>query len=189
MHVAQVLLARSDTVIGIDNLNGYYDPRLKLARLEHLKLHPNFKFFQGDIADRATVVNLCIVEKPRRVGNLPGQQGVRYSLINPYSHIQTNIVDFLNLLESCRQSSIEHFVYASSSSVYGANTCMQFSVRDNIDHPVSLYAPSKKANELMAHTYSHVYSLLHGLWAMGPSGYVAVAFHNRNYGGPTDQCV
>jgi UDP-glucuronate 4-epimerase len=159
MHVAQILLARGDIVIGIDNLNDYYDPHLKLARLARLKLHPNFKFVQGDIADRMTVEDLFAAEKPSRVINLAAQPGVRYSLKNPYAYIQSNLVGFGNLLEGCRHSGVEHFVYASSSSVYGANTHMPFSVSDNVDHPVSLYAASKKANELMAHTYSHLYGL------------------------------
>ena len=159
MHVAQILLARCHIVIGIDNLNDYYDPRLKLARLDRLKKHRNFKFVQGDIADRKTVEDLFAAEKPDRVINLAAQPGVRYSLKNPYAYIQTNLVGFGNLLEGCRHSGVEHFVYASSSSVYGANTHMPFSVHDNVDHPVSLYAASKKANELMAHTYSHLYGL------------------------------
>jgi UDP-glucuronate 4-epimerase len=159
MHVAQILLARGDIVIGIDNLNDYYDPHLKFARLECLKPHPNFKFVQGDIADRMAVEDLFAAEKPNRVINLAAQPGVRYSLKNPYAYIQTNLVGFGNLLEGCRHNGVEHFVYASSSSVYGANTHMPFSVHDNVDHPVSLYAASKKANELMAHTYSHLYGL------------------------------
>jgi UDP-glucuronate 4-epimerase len=159
MHVAKILLARDDTVIGIDNLNDYYNPNLKLARLERLKLHPNFKFVHGDIADRIAVEDLFAAEKPTRVINLAAQPGVRYSLKNPYAYIQTNLVGFGNLLEGCRHNGIEHFVYASSSSVYGANTHMPFSVHDNVDHPLSLYAASKKANELMAHTYSHLYGL------------------------------
>jgi UDP-glucuronate 4-epimerase len=159
MHVAQILLKRGDQVVGVDNLNDYYDPTLKMARLERLNPYPNFKFVQGDIADRMTVEELFVTEKPNRVINLAAQPGVRYSLINPYVYIQTNLVGFGNLLEGCRHNGIEHFVYASSSSVYGANTHMPFSVHDNVDHPVSLYAASKKANELMAHTYSHLYGL------------------------------
>lgn len=159
MHVTQILLARGDVVIGIDNLNNYYEPRLKLARLERLKSYSNFKFVQGDIADRMAVDELFATEKPNRVINLAAQPGVRYSLQNPYVYIQTNLVGFGNLLEGCRHNDVEHFVYASSSSVYGANTHMPFSVHDNVDHPVSLYAASKKANELMAHTYSHLYGL------------------------------
>lgn len=159
MHVAQILLERGDLVIGIDNLNDYYEPRLKFARLERLKSYSNFKFVQGDIADRMTVDELFTAEKPSRVIALAAQPGVRYSIDNPYVYIQTNIVGFGNLLEGCRQNSVEHLVYASSSSVYGANTRMPFSVHDSVDHPVSLYAASKKANELMAHTYSHLYGL------------------------------
>jgi UDP-glucuronate 4-epimerase len=159
MHVAQILLKRGDDVVGIDNLNDYYDPRLKLARLEQLQPYTNFKFVRGDISDRMTVEDLFAAEKPQRVLNLAAQAGVRYSLKNPHSYVQTNLVGFANLLEGCRHHDVEHFVYASSSSVYGANTQMPFSVHDNVDHPVSLYAASKKANELMAHTYSHLYGL------------------------------
>lgn len=159
MHVAEILLARGDSVVGIDNLNDYYDPSLKLARLEQIKPYANFKFVQGDIADCMTMEKLFAAEKPSRVINLAAQAGVRYSLKNPYAYIQTNLVGFGNLLEGCRHNGVEHFVYASSSSVYGANTHMPFSVHDNVDHPVSLYAASKKANELMAHTYSHLYGL------------------------------
>jgi len=159
MHVAQILLKRGDEVVGIDNLNDYYDPRLKHARLAQLTHYPNFKFVQGDIADRQTIEDLFSKEKPRRVINLAAQAGVRYSLKNPHIYIQTNLVGFGNLLEGCRNNDVEHFVYASSSSVYGANTHLPFSVHDNVDHPVSLYAASKKANELMAHTYSHLYGL------------------------------
>jgi UDP-glucuronate 4-epimerase len=159
MHVAKLLLERGDEVVGIDNLNDYYDPNLKLARLEQLKPFPNFKFVQGDIADRVTMEDLFAAEKPKRVVNLAAQAGVRYSLKNPHSYIQTNLVGFGNILEGCRHHGVEHLVYASSSSVYGANTHMPFSVHDNVDHPVSLYAASKKANELMAHSYSHLYGL------------------------------
>jgi UDP-glucuronate 4-epimerase len=159
MHVAEILLKRGDEVVGIDNLNDYYDPNLKLARLERLKPYPNFKFVRGDISDRVTVEDLFAAEKFNKVINLAAQPGVRYSLKNPYVYIQTNLVGFGNLLEGCRHNNVEHFVYASSSSVYGANTHMPFSVHDNVDHPVSLYAASKKANELMAHTYSHLYGL------------------------------
>ncbi|MDO9225786.1 MAG: NAD-dependent epimerase [Pseudomonadota bacterium] len=159
MHVSEILLKRGDQVVGIDNLNDYYDPNLKLARLERLKPYPNFKFVRGDISDRVTVEDLFAAEKFNKVINLAAQPGVRYSLKNPYVYIQTNLVGFGNLLEGCRHNNVEHFVYASSSSVYGANTHMPFSVHDNVDHPVSLYAASKKANELMAHTYSHLYGL------------------------------
>jgi len=159
MHVAQLLLARGDEVVGVDSLNDYYNPKLKLLRLEQLKPHANFRFARGDISDRVFVEDLFAAEKFHRVINLAAQPGVRYSLINPHAYIQTNLVGFGNLLEGCRHNGVEHFVYASSSSVYGANTRMPFSVHDNVDHPVSLYAASKKANELMAHTYSHLYGL------------------------------
>jgi UDP-glucuronate 4-epimerase len=159
MHVAQVLLKRGDEVIGIDNLNDYYDPKLKGARLQQLKHYSNFKFILGDIADRQTVEALFSDEKPQRVVNLAAQAGVRYSLINPHAYIQTNLVGFGNILEGCRHHCVEHLVYASSSSVYGSNTQLPFSVLDNVDHPVSLYAATKKANELMAHSYSHLYAL------------------------------
>jgi UDP-glucuronate 4-epimerase len=159
MHVAQRLLQRGDQVVGIDNLNDYYDPALKLARLECLHPNSNFRFVRGDIADSAAVNELFAAEKFDRVINLAAQAGVRYSLKNPQAYIQTNLVGFGNLLEACRHNGIQHFVYASSSSVYGSNTHMPFSVHDNVDHPVSLYAATKKANELMAHSYSHLYGL------------------------------
>lgn len=159
MHVTKILLERGEILVGIDNLNDYYDPQLKLARLEQLKPYKNFSFVRGDIADRQTIDTLFASAKPDRVINLAAQPGVRYSLQNPHVYIQTNIVGFCNILEACRHHEVEHLVYASSSSVYGANTHMPFSVHDNVDHPVSLYAASKKANELMAHTYSHLYGL------------------------------
>ena len=159
MHVAKLLLERGDTVVGVDNLNDYYDPRLKLARLEQLKPFPNFRFTQADIADRGAMEALFAAERFNRVVHLAAQAGVRYSLKNPHAYIQTNLVGFGNILEGCRHNGVEHLVYASSSSVYGANTHMPFSVHDNVDHPVSLYAASKKANELMAHAYSHLYGL------------------------------
>jgi len=159
MHVAKVLLERGDEVVGIDNLNDYYDPALKLARLQQLESYRNFKFVEGNIADRAAVESLFAQAKPQRVINLAAQAGVRYSLQNPHAYVDSNLVGFVNILEGCRHHEVEHLVYASSSSVYGANTKMPFSVHDNVDHPVSLYAATKKANELMAHTYSHLYAL------------------------------
>lgn len=159
MHFSKLLLERGDEVIGVDNLNDYYDPKLKHARLEQLNPHHNFRFILGDISDRQTVETLFASEKPQRVVNLAAQSGVRYSLKNPHAYIQTNLVGFANILEGCRHHDIEHLVYASSSSVYGANKHMPFSVHDNVDHPVSLYAATKKANELMAHSYSHLYGL------------------------------
>lgn len=159
MHVCQILLARGDAVIGIDNLNDYYDPRLKQARLAQLTPHASFRFVQGDIADAKILQQVFADEQPQRVINLAAQAGVRYSLKNPAAYIQSNLVGFANLLECCRNYAVEHLVYASSSSVYGANTHMPFSVHDNVDHPLSLYAATKKANELMAHSYSHLYRL------------------------------
>lgn len=159
MHVSQLLLARGDTVVGIDNINDYYDPKLKHARLAQLTPHANFRFVQGDIADTKFLEQVFADERPQRVINLAAQAGVRYSLKNPAAYIQSNLVGFANLLECCRNYAVEHLVYASSSSVYGANTHMPFSVHDNVDHPLSLYAATKKANELMAHSYSHLYRL------------------------------
>ncbi|WP_455380312.1 NAD-dependent epimerase [Acidihalobacter prosperus] len=153
------LLERGDEVIGVDNLNDYYDVGLKEARLSLIKGNPLFTEARVDIADRAAISALFEHHRPERVVNLAAQAGVRYSLINPHAYVDTNITGFANILESCRHNGVEHLVYASSSSVYGGNTSMPFSVHDNVDHPLSLYAASKKANELMAHTYSHLYSL------------------------------
>ena len=153
------LLERGDEVIGVDNLNDYYDVNLKLARLERLKNYERFKFVKLEIADRAAVEALFVREKFQRVMHLAAQAGVRYSITNPHAYIDSNIVGFINILEGCRHNTVDHLAYASSSSVYGANTNMPFSIHDNVDHPVSLYAASKKANELMAHTYSHLYKL------------------------------
>jgi len=158
-HLAIKLLERGDEVIGIDNLNDYYDVNLKLARLERIKDHPNFTDVRADIADREKMEVLFSEHHPQRVVNLAAQAGVRYSIENPHAYIDSNIVGFLNILEGCRHNKVEHLVYASSSSVYGANESMPFSVHDNIDHPLSLYAASKKSNELMAHTYSNLYGL------------------------------
>jgi len=159
MHVAKILLLRGDDVLGIDNLNDYYDPELKRARLGQLKGYSRFKFMKGDISDRAFVEEVFSAEKPDRVINLAAQAGVRYSIENPHAYIQSNIVGFINILEGCRNNAIQHLVYASSSSVYGGNIKMPFSVSDRVDNPVSLYAATKKSNELMAHTYSHLYKL------------------------------
>jgi UDP-glucuronate 4-epimerase len=153
------LLERGDEVVGIDNLNDYYDVNLKLARLERLKNFTNFKFIKCEIADREAMTSLFAKEQFQRVMHLAAQAGVRYSITNPHAYIDSNIVGFINILEGCRHNNVEHLAYASSSSVYGANTSMPFSIHDNVDHPVSLYAASKKANELMAHTYSHLYNL------------------------------
>jgi UDP-glucuronate 4-epimerase len=153
------LLRRGDEVVGIDNLNEYYDVNLKEARLARLQHHPGFRFYRQDIADREGIARLFGTERPMRIMNLAAQAGVRYSLENPHAYVDANLVGFVNLLEGCRHNGVEHFVYASSSSVYGANTTLPFSVHHNVDHPVSLYAASKKANELMAHCYSHLYGL------------------------------
>jgi UDP-glucuronate 4-epimerase len=153
------LLARGDEVVGVDNLNDYYDVTLKEARLARLTGQKGFSFHKLDVADRPAMVELFKNERPQRVVHLAAQAGVRYSLTNPHAYVDANLVGFVNILEGCRHNGIEHLVYASSSSVYGANTRMPFSVHDNIDHPVSLYAATKKANELMAHTYSHLYNM------------------------------
>ncbi len=153
------LLERGDTVIGIDNHNNYYSPALKEARLARQADHPNYTHIRMDMADRLGMAELFKTHKPQRVVNLAAQAGVRYSLENPLSYIDSNLVGFGHILEGCRHNGVEHLVYASSSSVYGANTAMPFSVHHNVDHPLSLYAATKKANELMAHTYSHLYGL------------------------------
>lgn len=153
------LLARGDEVIGLDNINDYYDVRLKEARLARLQDHANFTFIKASLEDRSALEEVFRKYQPQRVVNLAAQAGVRYSLENPQAYIDANIVGFTNILEGCRHNQVEHLVYASSSSVYGANTRMPFSVHHNVDHPVSLYAASKKANELMAHTYSHLFNL------------------------------
>jgi len=153
------LLGRGDTVIGIDNHNDYYSPALKDARLARHADHPNYTHIRMDLGDRRKMAELFEIYKPQRVVNLAAQVGVRYSLENPLSYIDSNLVGFAHILEGCRKHGVEHLVYASSSSVYGANTLMPFSVHHNVDHPLSLYAATKKANELMAHTYSHLYRL------------------------------
>jgi UDP-glucuronate 4-epimerase len=152
-------LARGDEVVGIDNLNDYYDVSLKQARLARLTPHKNFRDVRLDIADRQGMAELFARTKPDAVINLAAQAGVRYSLKNPHAYVDTNVVGFTNVLEGCRQNNVKHLVFASSSSVYGGNTRMPFSEHDNVDHPVSLYAATKKANELMAHSYSHLYGL------------------------------
>lgn len=153
------LLERGDQIIGVDNLNDYYDVQLKKDRLARLEAHPEFRHLQLDLKDAAGLEAAFREHQPQRVVNLAAQAGVRYSLENPQAYIDANIVGFTNILENCRHHGVEHLVYASSSSVYGANTNMPFSVHNNVDHPVSLYAASKKANELMAHTYSHLFNI------------------------------
>jgi len=157
--LARRLLDRGDEVIGVDNLNDYYDVNLKQSRLNRLLDHDGFTDIRASIEDQSTMEAVFKTHQPQRVVNLAAQAGVRYSLINPHSYINSNIMGFMNILEGCRHNNVEHLVYASSSSVYGSNTKMPFSVQDNVDHPLSLYAASKKANELMAHTYSHLYQL------------------------------
>ncbi len=159
MHTILRLLARGDKVFGIDNLNDYYDVKLKEARLALLVQYPNFSHYKLDVADRNAMAKLFSSVKPQSVIHLAAQAGVRYSLLNPSAYIDSNIQGFTNILEGCRHGVVEHLVYASSSSVYGGNTKMPFSEHDNVDHPVSLYAASKKANELMAHTYSHLFKI------------------------------
>ena len=159
MHVTRKLLDLGNTVTGVDNLNEYYDPRLKHGRLSELSALSNFNFIESDITDLKALERIFEENPPNRVINLAAQPGVRYSIENPHVYIQSNIVGFQNILECCRHNNIEHLVYASSSSVYGSNAKVPFAVTDNVDHPVSLYAATKKANELMAHTYSHLYGL------------------------------
>jgi len=158
-HVAQRLLDRGDQVVGIDNLNDYYDPALKQARLAELRRNEGFSFVQMDVADRDGIARLFADGAFERVVHLAAQAGVRYSLDHPHAYVDSNIVGFVNMLEGCRHSGVQHLVYASSSSVYGANESIPFSVGDTVDHPISLYAASKKANELMAHAYSHLFAL------------------------------
>jgi UDP-glucuronate 4-epimerase len=158
-HTAHILLARGEEVVGLDNLNDYYDVSLKQARLDILKRSPNFRFVKLDLADRDAMKKLFAEEKFERVVHLAAQAGVRYSIQNPLAYIDSNVLGFANTLEGCRHNGVQHLVYASTSSVYGANTKMPFSVHQNVDHPLSFYAATKKANELMAHTYAHLYQL------------------------------
>jgi len=158
-HLSKRLVERGDQVVGVDNLNDYYDVSLKKARLAQLEGRSGFRFVKMSLEEREELLRLFEEEGFDKVVNLAAQAGVRYSLVNPYAYIDANIVGFINILEGCRHNNVRHLVFASSSSVYGANTKMPFSVHDNVDHPVSIYAATKKANELMAHTYSHLYKL------------------------------
>jgi UDP-glucuronate 4-epimerase len=158
-HLTKRLLDQGDDVLGLDNLNDYYDPKLKHARLAQLNGRPGFRFHSLDVGDRGPIADLFRTERPQRVIHLAAQAGVRYSLTNPQAYVDSNLVGFLHILEGCRHHEVEHLTYASSSSVYGANTLMPFSVTHKVNHPLSLYAATKKANELMAHTYSHLYGL------------------------------
>ncbi len=158
MHVAERLLARGDDVVGLDDLNDYYDPKLKEARLARLMASTRFRVVRGALEDQRAI-DEAFADRPERVVHLAAQAGVRYSLKNPKAYVDSNIVGFLAILEKCRHQAVDHLVYASSSSVYGGNAKQPFAVRDNVDHPLSLYAATKKANELMAHTYSHLYAI------------------------------
>ena len=158
-HLSKSLLDDGYEVLGIDNINDYYDPKLKLARLDQLKPYKNFKFEKVDIADRESITQSFQSFKPNKVINLAAQAGVRYSIENPYAYVRSNLVGFLNIIELCRHNDVEGFIYASSSSVYGGNTKTPFSVDDRVDNPISLYAASKKSNELIANAYSHLYGL------------------------------
>jgi UDP-glucuronate 4-epimerase len=158
-YLSKRLLEEGHSVVGIDNLNDYYDPALKDARLAQLTPHQNFTFIKANLADKQAVDTTFQTHKPKIVVNLAAQAGVRYSLQNPMAYVESNLQGFANILEGCRHNAVEHLIYASSSSVYGANTKMPFSEDDGVDHPVSLYAATKKSNELMAHTYSHLYGL------------------------------
>ena len=158
-HVTKRLLERGDAVVGIDNLNPYYDPKLKEARLQQFHDFDRFEFVRLDVADRAEMASLFRQRRPQRVIHLAAQAGVRYSVENPHAYVDSNVTGFLNVLEGCRHNDVEHLVYASTSSVYGANTKQPFSEHQNADHPVSLYGATKKANEMMAHSYAHLYRL------------------------------
>lgn len=182
MHVCIRLLDRGDEIVGLDNLNDYYDVSLKQARLAQLEQYPNFRFVRMDIADRDGIAELFEQERPRRVVHLAAQAGVRYSLKNPLAYADSNLVGFVNILEGCRYAAVEHLVYASSSSVYGGNTKIPFAEHDNVDHPVSLYAATKKANELMAYSYSHLYGFpatgLRFFTVYGPWGRPDMAYYS-----------
>jgi UDP-glucuronate 4-epimerase len=158
-HTARMLLDRGDEVVGVDNLNAYYDPALKSARLGILEQQPRFRFLKADIADRAAVEAIFAREEFQRVVHLAAQAGVRYSIEHPHAYIDSNVTGFLHVIEGCRRTRVEHLVYASTSSVYGANTKMPFSTHQGVDHPLTLYAATKRANELMAHSYSNLYGL------------------------------
>jgi len=180
-HLCKELLDEENTILGIDNLNNYYNPSLKINRLNQLKLYKNFKFEKIDISDREKITPIFKDFKPNKVVNLAAQAGVRYSLQNPYAYMDSNLVGFLNILELCRQNETEGFIYASSSSVYGENKKIPFSINDRVDKPISLYAASKKANELIAHSYSHLYGLhttgLRFFTVYGPWGRPDMAYY------------
>lgn len=181
-HVIKKLCERGDEVVGIDNLNHYYEVSLKMARLQQLEVFTQFQFIRLDLADREGMAQLFAQHEFQRVIHLGAQAGVRYSLENPNAYVDSNLVGFVNVIEGCRHARVEHLTYASSSSVYGANQTMPFSVHDNVDHPLSLYAATKKANELIAHTYSHLYQLpttgLRFFTVYGPWGRPDMAIFN-----------
>lgn len=191
MHVCQMLLRQGKEVVGIDNLNDYYEVSLKLARLRNLEALSGFEFYRADVADANVVKSLFETRRPEYVVHLAAQAGVRYSLINPQAYIESNIQGFLNILEGARHHPVKHLVYASSSSVYGANTLMPFAESHNVDHPVSLYAATKKSNELMAHAYSHLFRIpstglrfftVYGPWGrpdMAPMLFIDAILKNR----------
>lgn len=158
-HLSKKLLDQSCKIIGVDNLNDYYDPKLKESRLDLLEKHEKFLFYNADIKNKTKLDNIFEKHRPTHVVNLAAQAGVRYSIENPYAYVDSNLVGFINILEACRNYPVEHLLYASSSSVYGGNKVAPFSTNHNVDHPVSLYAATKKSNELMAHTYSHLYGI------------------------------
>jgi len=180
-HLANALVDRGEAVLGVDNLNDYYDVHLKEARLARLEPRPGFRFIRLDLADRAQTADLFARENPKRIVHLAAQAGVRYSIENPNAYIDANLVGFGNVLEGCRSIGVDHLVYASSSSVYGANDHLPFKETDNVDHPVSLYAATKKANELMAHVYSHLYGIpttgLRFFTVYGPWGRPDMAYY------------
>ncbi|MFA5960386.1 MAG: NAD-dependent epimerase [Tatlockia sp.] len=179
-HLAKLRLERGDFVVGIDNLNDYYDVKLKMARLELLQQYPNFQFYQEDIANLNAINAIFTTHCPQRVVNLAGQAGVRYSLINPHAYVQSNVVGFTNIIEACRLHQVEHLVYASTSSVYGANEAQPYNESDAVNHPLTVYAATKKANELIAHSYSNLYQLpttgLRFFTVYGPWGRPDMAF-------------
>lgn len=183
-HLAKYRLEKGDTVIGIDNLNDYYDVRLKLARLELLQQYPNFSFYQLDICDMEALNQVFKTEEPQRVVNLAAQAGVRYSLVNPQLYAQSNMLGFTNIVEACRQQKVEHLVYASTSSVYGANLSQPYKEGDAANHPLTIYAASKKANELIAHSYSNLFNLpttgLRFFTVYGPWGRPDMAFFHSH---------
>lgn len=183
-HLTTKLLERGDEVVGLDNLNNYYDPALKQLRLNQIIKHPNssnFEFIKGDIANRDLIEDLFTKHKFNVVVNLAAQAGVRYSIENPHAYVDSNLVGFVNILEGCRNSKVRHLVFASSSSVYGMNMKQPFSTKDRADHPISLYAATKKSNELMAHTYSHLYNMpvtgLRFFTVYGPYGRPDMAYY------------